>query len=31
MMALLIYDIANDRRRTKAAEVCKDFGLARIQ
>jgi CRISPR-associated protein Cas2 len=30
-MALLIYDIADDRRRTKAAEVCKDFGLARIQ
>ena len=31
MMDLLIYDIAEDRRRTKAAEVCKDFGLARIQ
>lgn len=30
-MALLIYDIASDRRRIKAAEVCKDFGLARIQ
>jgi CRISPR-associated protein Cas2 len=31
MMTLLIYDIANDRRRAKAADVCKDFGLARIQ
>lgn len=31
MMALLIYDIADDRRRAKAADVCKDFGLARIQ
>lgn len=31
MLALLIYDIADDRRRTKAADVCKDFGLARIQ
>jgi CRISPR-associated protein Cas2 len=31
MMALLIYDITEDRRRAKAAEVCKDFGLARIQ
>ena len=31
MMALLIYDITDDRRRAKAADVCKDFGLARIQ
>ena len=30
-MALLIYDIADDRRRAKAADVCKDFGLTRIQ
>jgi CRISPR-associated protein Cas2 len=31
MMALLIYDIVHDGRRVKAAEVCKDFGLSRIQ
>ncbi len=31
MMALLIYDISHDGRRAKAADICKDFGLARIQ
>lgn len=31
MMTLLIYDITHDGRRAKAADVCKDFGLARIQ
>jgi CRISPR-associated protein Cas2 len=28
---LAIYDITSDRLRTEAAEVCKDFGLSRIQ
>lgn len=31
MATLLIYDIAHDGRRAKAADVCKDFGLSRIQ
>lgn len=31
MTVLLLYDIADDRRRTKAASVCLDFGLQRIQ
>ena len=31
MTTLLIYDITNDGRRAKAADVCKDFGLSRIQ
>lgn len=28
---LLIYDISNDRVRTKIASVCEDYGLDRIQ
>ncbi|MCS6908441.1 MAG: CRISPR-associated endonuclease Cas2 [Anaerolineales bacterium] len=28
---LVIYDIPDDRRRTKVAEVCLDYGLDRIQ
>jgi CRISPR-associated protein Cas2 len=28
---LLIYDIEDDRLRTRAAEVCLDYGLERIQ
>ncbi|MCI0445126.1 CRISPR-associated endonuclease Cas2, partial [bacterium] len=28
---LLIYDIEDDRLRTKLADLCKDFGLERIQ
>lgn len=31
MTVLLLYDIANDRKRTKAADICLDYGLARIQ
>ena len=31
MTVLLLYDIADDRRRAKAADVCLDYGLARIQ
>jgi CRISPR-associated protein Cas2 len=31
MNRLLIYDISNDRLRTKVAEVCKDYGLRRVQ
>ena len=30
-MVLLLYDIANNSRRNKAADVCQDYGLARIQ
>ncbi len=28
---LVIYDIADDNLRNKVSEVCKDFGLMRIQ
>lgn len=28
---LLVYDIENDRIRTKIANLCQDFGLDRIQ
>ena len=28
---LLIYDIENDRFRTKASDICQDYGLQRIQ
>jgi CRISPR-associated protein Cas2 len=28
---VLIYDIENDRLRTRASEICLDYGLARIQ
>ncbi len=28
---LIIYDIVEDKARVKIAEICKDYGLARIQ
>ncbi|MCP4358853.1 MAG: CRISPR-associated endonuclease Cas2 [Chloroflexi bacterium] len=31
MNCLLIYDIPNDRIRTKVADACLDYGLDRIQ
>ena len=31
MHLLVIYDISEDRIRNKIAEVCKDYGLSRIQ
>ena len=31
MHTLLIYDIPDDRTRTKIADVCLDYGLQRIQ
>lgn len=31
MQCLLIYDIPNDRVRTKVADVCLDYGLDRLQ
>ena len=31
MKVLVIYDISEDKIRNKVAEVCKDYGLARIQ
>ena len=31
MRYLLIYDISHDGARTKVADVCLDYGLARIQ
>jgi len=31
MQCLVIYDISNDRVRTKIADVCLDYGLARVQ
>ena len=31
MHCLLIYDIPDDRTRTKIADVCLDYGLDRIQ
>lgn len=31
MNILLIYDITEDRLRTKVSEMCKDYGLVRVQ
>jgi CRISPR-associated protein Cas2 len=31
MRILLIYDIVDDRRRTKIADACLDYGLDRVQ
>lgn len=31
MRCLLVYDIPNDRLRTKVADFCLDFGLDRVQ
>jgi CRISPR-associated protein Cas2 len=31
MHLLLIYDITNDRIRTKVATACEDYGLDRVQ
>jgi len=31
MQTLVIYDVEDDRARTRVAEACKDFGLQRIQ
>jgi CRISPR-associated protein Cas2 len=31
MMCLLVYDIPDDKLRGKVADVCLDYGLARIQ
>ena len=31
MRCLLIYDIPNDRIRTKVADLCLDYGLDRLQ
>ncbi len=31
MHVLLIYDISDDRARTKVADACLDYGLDRIQ
>ncbi|MBP8003250.1 MAG: CRISPR-associated endonuclease Cas2 [Chloroflexi bacterium] len=31
MYCLLVYDIPNDRARTKIADACLDYGLDRIQ
>jgi CRISPR-associated protein Cas2 len=31
MKVLLIYDIPDDRARTRAADACLDYGLERIQ
>lgn len=31
MHCLLVYDISDDRIRTKVADICLDYGLARIQ
>lgn len=31
MRCLLIYDISDDRRRGKVADVCLDYGLDRVQ
>lgn len=28
---LLVYDITNDRARTKIADACQDYGLDRVQ
>jgi hypothetical protein len=31
LLTLVIYDIEDDRSRTRVAEACKDFGLQRLQ
>lgn len=31
MHILLVYDIVNDRQRTKVADACLDYGLDRVQ
>jgi CRISPR-associated protein Cas2 len=31
MVTLFVYDITNDRIRTKIAQICQDYGLKRIQ
>ena len=31
LQTLVIYDVEDDRARTRVAEACKDFGLVRIQ
>jgi CRISPR-associated protein Cas2 len=31
MQCLVIYDISSDRIRSKIADICLDYGLARIQ
>ncbi|MBI5930825.1 MAG: CRISPR-associated endonuclease Cas2 [Chloroflexi bacterium] len=31
MQVLLIYDIENDKARTKIATACQDYGLDRVQ
>jgi CRISPR-associated protein Cas2 len=31
MHCLVVYDISDDRKRTKVADVCLDYGLDRIQ
>lgn len=31
MVTLVIYDIPDDNTRNKLAEVCKDYGLRRVQ
>src|SRR6266700_3292594 len=31
LYTLVIYDVEDDRARTRVAEACKDFGLQRIQ
>ena len=31
MHVLLVYDITNDRMRSKVADACQDYGLDRIQ
>lgn len=31
MMTILVYDISDDRARTRVADVCLDYGLDRIQ
>jgi len=31
MNTLVIYDISEDKTRSKVAEACKDYGLKRIQ
>lgn len=31
MRCLLVYDISDDRLRTRVADICLDYGLRRIQ
>ena len=31
MLSLIIYDIPSDKLRSKVADICKDYGLDRIQ